>query len=154
MNERLKGPLIACAALVLAWILFHSSGVWESNLVHLTDSNKSSLPTALSPLPVPQIDTSRADSAPAPDPFMTRPEPSKPSGVPVPRSEPKPVAAPPRPWKVVGLVGAGSAVLMQGNRTQVVSPGDRVDSARVVSIGASGVTMQDAGGTFHLAAPR
>ncbi len=155
MNRRLQGPLIAAAVLVAAWTLFGTSEVWNARLVHRTDSDKSSRPAALPPLPVLERDTARPDSGPVPDPFLTRPEaPPKPAGAPARKSEPRPVAAPPRPWRVVGLVGAGSAVLSQGGRTQVVSPGDRIDSARVVSIGADGVTMQDAGGTFRLAAPR
>jgi len=155
MNQRFQGPLIATVVLVTAWTLFRTSEVWGTQLVHWTDSDKSARPAALPPIPVLERDSLRPDSAPVPDPFLTRPEaPAKPAGAPARKSEPRPVAAPPRPWKVVGLVGTGSAVLSQGNRTQVVSPGDRVDSARVVSIGADGVTMQDAGGTFRLAAPR
>lgn len=92
-----------------------------------------------------------ADSVPVPDPFRSEVHPpSIPSGS---RSD-LGVPPPPRPWKVTGRVGERAAVLANPDgRVLVVSPGAIVDSSRVISIGTSGIVLEDRAGQFTLRIP-
>lgn len=61
---------------------------------------------------------------------------------------------PPRIQAVTGIVGAKVAVLRRRDgTTQVVQPGNRIDSSRVVAISSQGVQLEDRAGTYLLKAP-
>lgn len=92
-------------------------------------------------------------AAPYRNPF-TPYRPAAPPGPSLPRAAAPALPPPARPWRVTGLVGTRAAVLAGGDGTsRVVSPGERVDSARVVSIDRDGVVLEDRGGKFRIAAP-
>ena len=106
--------------------------------------------------PVPSLDSTKPlrDTAQLSDPFGTltlaptatvpRPGPSRPA----------PIPPGPRPWKLMGLVGTRSAILANGEKTWVVGSGEHIGNLRVVSIGATGVTLEDEAGTWTLATSR
>ena len=92
------------------------------------------------------------DTGPVPDPFRTD-EPAQPVRMPVARTG-LGVPPPPRAWQVTGRVGERAAVLANPDgRVLVVSVGSAVDSSRVVSIGGSGVVLEDRAGQFTLKIP-
>ena len=56
--------------------------------------------------------------------------------------------------RATGIVGANVAVLRRRDgTTQVVQPGNRIDSSRVVAISSQGVQLEDRAGTYLLKAP-
>ena len=153
MKRHLPGLL---AALLLAWCFPASEDLstawgraWSAGRVTTTASPIDERIVFGS---VHETTANAADSIPVSDPFRSEaPPPSAPAagsrsniGVP----------APPRPWKVTGRVGELAAVLANPDgRVLVVSPGASVDSSRVVSIGTSGVVLEDRAGQFTLKIP-
>jgi len=94
----------------------------------------------------------RADSEAVPDPFRSE-EPPRATRMPGSRTG-LGVPPPPRTWQVTGRVGERAAVLSNPDgRVLVVSVGSSVDSSRVVSIGGSGVVLEDRAGQFTLKIP-
>ncbi len=86
------------------------------------------------------------------DPFGLPPEPIHASNA---FTSIGPIAPPPaRVWHATGRVGKRAAVLTSNDgRILVVSDGSPVDSARVISIGNEGVTLEDRAGSFVLRIP-
>jgi len=92
------------------------------------------------------------DSTPVSDPF--RSEINPPSAAAAGSRSDLGVPPPPRPWKATGRVGERAAVLAHPDgRVLVVSPGSMVDSSRVVSIGSTGIVLEDRAGQFTLRIP-
>jgi hypothetical protein len=93
-----------------------------------------------------------ADSIPVSDPFRSEAPP--PSAAATGSRSDLGVPPPPRPWKVTGRVGERAAVLTNPDgRVLVVSNGAMVDSSRVISIGTTGIVLEDRAGQFTLKIP-
>jgi len=93
-----------------------------------------------------------ADSIPVSDPFRSEAPPPSAAGAGSRSDLGGP--PPPRPWKVTGRVGERAAVLAHPDgRVLVVSPGAVVDSSRVISIGTSGIVLEDRAGQYTLRIP-
>lgn len=161
MKAQWRGPAIAATVAVVLSAGLHTTKRWVPD-----QGEKEQAPLALQldtsallagvPTDVAILDTSAApadSSAPYRNPFA--PHRSTASQAPsAPRLAPPAAALPARPWRVTGLVGTRAAVLAGGDgSSRVVSPGERVDSARVVSIDRDGVVLEDRGGKFRIAAP-
>ncbi|HXP90774.1 MAG TPA: hypothetical protein VN931_07605 [Fibrobacteria bacterium] len=102
--------------------------------------------------PVREDVATHSDSEAVPDPFRTE---ERPPAARMPGSRTGlGVPPPPRAWQVTGRVGERAAVLANPDgRVLVVSVGSAVDSSRVVSIGSSGVVLEDRAGQFTLKIP-
>jgi hypothetical protein len=87
------------------------------------------------------------------DPFGLPPEPVAQTTRPAEALGPA-LPPPPRIWKATGRVGERAALLSSPDgRILVVKDGMVVDSAKVVSIGNGGVTLEDRAGRFVLQLP-
>jgi hypothetical protein len=153
MRRQVPGIL---AALLIAWMFPSSRGLstawadaWSAGGVRL-DLRSTDGSLAFGAL---REDTATpADTEPVPDPFRTD-EPAQPVRMPGARTG-LGVPPPPRAWQVTGRVGERAAVLANPDgRVLVVSVGSAVDSSRVISIGGSGVVLQDRAGQFTLKIP-
>lgn len=153
MRRQVPGIL---AALLIAWMFPSSRDLasawaeaWSAGGVRL-DLRSTDGILAFGTLP--QGTGTPTDTGPVPDPFRTD-EPAQPVRMPVARTG-LGVPPPPRAWQVTGRVGERAAVLANPDgRVLVVSVGSAVDSSRVVSIGGSGVVLEDRAGQFTLKIP-
>ena len=157
--KRATAGAAAFAAICLLWPAEDDlRGIWR-RAIH-PPASRNDDPAQLQTAPIPGIRTDsviglEADSAPVPDPFGSAPPPA-----PVRSDAPRtnlgvaPLPPPPRPWRATGRVGERAAVLAHPDgRVLVVAAGSRVDSAVVVSIGASGVALEDRAGRFVIRIP-
>jgi len=144
------------AALLVFWVFPASQdlstawiGAWSAGAGGMTAG---SADESLAFGPVHEDIATHADSEAVSDPFRTE-EPPRPERMPGSRTG-LGVPPPPRSWQVTGRVGERAAVLANPDgRVLVVSVGSAVDSSRVVSIGSSGVVLEDRGGQFSLKIP-
>jgi hypothetical protein len=154
VKRQLPGLL---AALFLAWIFPSSEGLatawsraWSAGNTKPATADPEDERLVWAPLRATSVEAT--DTAPVSDPFHSEAAPS-----PAPASGSRSdlgVPPPPRPWRATGRVGERAAVLTNPDgRVLVVSDGAMVDSSRVISIGTTGIVLEDRAGQFTLKIP-